>query len=354
MQTVYMLLTEEEDSAGAVGSDLGAYLGRVAQGLVLSVADVFEQAREHVGPTIAVHPVQLCFLQQAQFAIKSCGSAAERGAGHRVAVSAALRQDMRWWEHHLQRLNGDRAVPLVASLLRHEDLHIFLDARGRTGGIGVFVAANAAARSAPLARWQCPRPRARGSAHGAAGSVHLQSMSSFRGREAHGTRGGECESPVMSIVHLISARSIQSVPKMPRPAKWHGRSTTLSPSASIRHTFALTPLILITTPHPQQRMLSHLKDKLNCCTFVICARAGQLRKRGHGWLRAASQNQNWNAMFGWCCWGCYIDNCSNFPRVATCPERSRARSLQSFWEGEATGTRPRACGLQSSLHIRAP
>jgi hypothetical protein len=59
-------------------------------------------------------------------------------AGHRVHVSVALREDMRWWEHHLRLLNGDVATPIVAPFMCHEDLQIFLDARGGSGGIGVF------------------------------------------------------------------------------------------------------------------------------------------------------------------------------------------------------------------------
>ena len=64
-----------------------------------------------------------------------------RGAGHHVHVNKALKEDMRsgWWAHHLRALNGDRGTPIVSPFIAHEDLQITLDARGGSGGVGVFV-----------------------------------------------------------------------------------------------------------------------------------------------------------------------------------------------------------------------
>lgn len=62
-----------------------------------------------------------------------------RGASHRIHVSAALRLDMAWWLTHLERLNGDRRIPIVAMGVEHQVTNVFIDARGGPGGVGLFV-----------------------------------------------------------------------------------------------------------------------------------------------------------------------------------------------------------------------
>ena len=62
-----------------------------------------------------------------------------RSAQHCLHVHRALRYDMGWCRQHLQLFNGDRATPIVSSLLSFEDNQIFLDARRGPGGVGLFV-----------------------------------------------------------------------------------------------------------------------------------------------------------------------------------------------------------------------
>ena len=38
-----------------------------------------------------------------------------RAGHHKIHVNRALKEDMRWWQAHLVRLNGDRRVPMVAA-----------------------------------------------------------------------------------------------------------------------------------------------------------------------------------------------------------------------------------------------
>ena len=62
----------------------------------------------------------------------------QKAGHHRVHVSRALKEDTAWWLEHLELLNGDGRVPMVAAGVAHED-DVYLDARGGSGGVGVFV-----------------------------------------------------------------------------------------------------------------------------------------------------------------------------------------------------------------------
>ena len=62
-----------------------------------------------------------------------------RAGHHKIYVNRALKEDMRWWLAHLEGMNGDRRVPMVAAGVEHEQVEAYLDARGGSGGIGVFV-----------------------------------------------------------------------------------------------------------------------------------------------------------------------------------------------------------------------
>jgi hypothetical protein len=62
-----------------------------------------------------------------------------RAARHRVHVNLALKEDMRWWNENLELRNGDKLVPIVAHGLPHERCEAYLDARGGSGGVGVFL-----------------------------------------------------------------------------------------------------------------------------------------------------------------------------------------------------------------------
>ena len=64
---------------------------------------------------------------------------AARAGHHKVYVNRALREDMAWWLEHLDLLNGDRRVPMVAAGVVHDQVEAYLDARGGSGGVGVFV-----------------------------------------------------------------------------------------------------------------------------------------------------------------------------------------------------------------------
>jgi hypothetical protein len=57
----------------------------------------------------------------------------------RISVSDAFRLDMDWWLANLEKLNGDRRIPIVAKARGSPTLEAFVDARGGEGGIGVFV-----------------------------------------------------------------------------------------------------------------------------------------------------------------------------------------------------------------------
>ena len=45
---------------------------------------------------------------------------------------------MVWWDSHLKSLNGDRRVPIISCELAPGGCEVFLDARGGSGGVGVF------------------------------------------------------------------------------------------------------------------------------------------------------------------------------------------------------------------------
>ena len=62
-----------------------------------------------------------------------------RAAKHHVHVNVGLRADLLWWQEHLVLFNGDRRVPIVSLHIAHREEDIFIDARGGTGGVGVFV-----------------------------------------------------------------------------------------------------------------------------------------------------------------------------------------------------------------------
>jgi hypothetical protein len=62
-----------------------------------------------------------------------------RGVSHRVHVPTALRLDMQWWIDCLRLRNGDRRVPIVAMGVEHQQVNTYLDARGGSGGVGLFV-----------------------------------------------------------------------------------------------------------------------------------------------------------------------------------------------------------------------
>jgi hypothetical protein len=62
-----------------------------------------------------------------------------RAAHHRVHVNLALREDMRWWNENFELRNGDKRVPIVVHGLPHERCEAYLDARGGSGGVGVFL-----------------------------------------------------------------------------------------------------------------------------------------------------------------------------------------------------------------------
>ena len=62
-----------------------------------------------------------------------------RAAKHHVHVNSGLRADLLWWREHLVLFNGDRRVPIVSLNIAHREEGIFIDARGGTGGVGMFV-----------------------------------------------------------------------------------------------------------------------------------------------------------------------------------------------------------------------
>lgn len=70
------------------------------------------------------------------------GGEAERGvraAHHLVHVNSCLRADCRWWDQCLELRNGDRRVPIVSMNVAHRLTGITLDARGGSGGVGLWV-----------------------------------------------------------------------------------------------------------------------------------------------------------------------------------------------------------------------
>lgn len=60
-----------------------------------------------------------------------------RGAGHRLHVNATLRADMRACLRILAQLNGDPTMAIIAQDATPPTIH--LDARGGSGGVGVFI-----------------------------------------------------------------------------------------------------------------------------------------------------------------------------------------------------------------------
>lgn len=58
---------------------------------------------------------------------------------HHVHLQAGVREDLAWWSQHLEWLNGDPRAPIVCMSREHQLAHIYLDARGGSGGIGIFV-----------------------------------------------------------------------------------------------------------------------------------------------------------------------------------------------------------------------
>ena len=62
-----------------------------------------------------------------------------RAKHHRVHVSLGLGEDMNWWVSHLELLNGDKRVPIIACGVPNESCEVYLDARGGSGGVGAFI-----------------------------------------------------------------------------------------------------------------------------------------------------------------------------------------------------------------------
>lgn len=62
-----------------------------------------------------------------------------RAATHHVHVNQFLRDDMSWWQQSLELRNGDRRSPIVAMHEAARVEGIFIDARGGSGGVGMFV-----------------------------------------------------------------------------------------------------------------------------------------------------------------------------------------------------------------------